>query len=64
MGTQPLHTGTIQPLVSGSLPHWMPVRVSYSFCVSSPILPPLMKTLSPFQSSSLTGETTAARSVS
>ena len=31
MGTQPLHTGTIQPLVSGSLPHWMPVRVSYSF---------------------------------
>ena len=27
-GDQPLQTGTIQPLVSGSLPHWMPVRVS------------------------------------
>ena len=25
---QPLQTGTIQPLVSGILPHWIPVMVS------------------------------------
>ena len=37
-----------------------PVRVSYSFWVSSPILPPLMWATLPSQSSSLTGETTAA----
>ena len=30
-------TGTTQPCVSGMVPHWMPVRVSYSFCVSAPI---------------------------
>ena len=53
-------TGTVQPLVSGSLPHWIPVRVSYSFWVSSPILPPLIWAVLPSQSSSLTGETTAA----
>ena len=32
-------TGTIQPLVSGSLPHCIPVMVSYSFWVTGPILP-------------------------
>ena len=30
-------TGTTQPWVSGMVPHWMPVRVSYSFWVSWPI---------------------------
>jgi hypothetical protein len=53
-------TLTVQPLVSGSLPHWIPVRVSYSFWVRGPILPPLMLATLPSQSSSLTGLTTAA----
>ena len=30
-------TGTTQPWVSGMVPHWMPVRVSYSFWVSAQI---------------------------
>ena len=39
-------TGTVQPYLSGSLPHWIPVSVSYSFCVSSPILKSLIVTTS------------------
>jgi hypothetical protein len=30
-------TVSTQPKGSGRLPHWMPVRVSYSFCVSGPM---------------------------
>ena len=33
---------TVQPSSSGSLPHWMPVRVLYSLWVTSPISPLLM----------------------
>lgn len=28
---------TIQPKGSACFPHWMPVRLSYSFCVNAPI---------------------------
>ena len=31
-------TFTIQPRVSGTLPHWMPVSSSYRRCVTGPIL--------------------------
>ena len=36
----------VQPYLSSSLPHWMPVKVSYSFCVSSPISKLLIVTTS------------------
>ena len=35
---QSQQTLTIQPRVSGTLPHWMPVSSSYSLCVTGPIL--------------------------
>ena len=40
-----LSISVTQPWVSGILPHWRPVRVLYSFMVSSPI--PLFTDLSP-----------------
>ena len=46
MRNKPYSTGTVQPYLSGSLPHWIPVGVSYSFCVSSPILKSLIVTTS------------------
>ena len=35
-------TRTVQPYGSAVLPHWIPVRVSYSFWDTSPILPSLI----------------------
>ena len=53
-------TGVVQPYLSSSLPHWIPVRVSYSFWVSSPILKSLTITESSLYTNSPTGDTTAA----
>ena len=53
-------TGVVQPYLSSSLPHWIPVRVSYSFWVSSPILKSFTTTESSLYTNSPTGDTTAA----
>ena len=35
-----LPSSRVQPCGSGAVPYWMPTIVSYSFCVSAPVLPP------------------------